>query len=94
MSDLALSFLLIGIVWGIIDFICLVPTIVCVFDRRGTFLSPLPESPTFLLPMSLKSRSTMNWFGCWVCSILLGILVPLTYTFQVLYWLFHLGSSK
>lgn len=86
MSDLAITFLLIGIVWGIIDFICLIPTIVCVFE--------LPESPTFLLPMSLKAHSTMNWFGCWMCSILLFILIPLTYTFQVIYWLFHLGSSK
>ena len=92
MSDLATCFLLIGIVWGIIDLFCLIPTIISVFER-GTYLSSLPE-PTFLLPMSLKSRSTMNWFGCWVCSILLGILVPLTYTFQVIYWLFHLGSSK
>lgn len=89
MSDLAITFLLIGIAWGVIDFICLIPTIICVFERSG-----LPESPTFLLPMSLKSHSTMNWFGCWVCSILLFILIPLTYTFQVIYWLFHLGSSK
>ena len=43
-----------------------------------------------LSPARMKTHSTMNWFGCWACYILLGIISPLMFIIKSIYNLFHI----
>lgn len=55
-----------------------------------------PDSPTqdCALPYRMHKASKMNWFGCWVCSLLIIIPLPIPYILQVAWWLFHIKREK
>lgn len=46
------------------------------------------------LPYRLYKTTKMNWFGSWLCSILIFILLPVGYIMQVFWWLFHIGTNE
>ena len=46
------------------------------------------------LPYRMHRASKMNWFGCWVCSLLIFIPLSIPYILQVAWWLFHIKREK
>lgn len=44
----------------------------------------------FMLPQDLKKITTMNWFGCFVISLLAFIIFPLLYLYRLFEFLFHI----
>lgn len=46
-----------------------------------------------LTPKQLYNISKMNWFGCWVCSILLCILFHPISIIRFMYFIFHVGRK-
>ena len=62
------------------------------------------ELNTLIFPSTLYEISKMNWFGCWFCFILISIFSPILfcikiidaiigYSYDFIYWLFHVGRK-
>jgi len=54
------------------------------------FVDPGCRGIEKLLPCDLHKSTRMNWFGCIFISILLLLILPLTWFIRFMYWLFHI----
>ncbi len=43
-----------------------------------------------LTPFTLNDHTTMNWVGCYLTWIFLGLISPIVFIFKLFYFLFHL----
>lgn len=47
-----------------------------------------------IIPSVIKENTSMNWFGCWFCFILLGAVSPLLFIIKIFYILCHIGTKE
>lgn len=48
----------------------------------------------FYTPQYLYRNTTMNKFGCCLCSFLICISIPFYFVIMFVYWLLHTGREK
>ena len=48
----------------------------------------------FFFPTRLYKYTKMNMFGCIICSILIGILIPVYAICAIIYYIFHVGRKE
>ena len=41
-------------------------------------------------PWTLKDCTELNWFGCWICAIVIRILNPIWSILYFCYWITHI----
>lgn len=48
----------------------------------------------FFAPKYLYKKTTMNKFGCYLCSFLICIFIPVYFIVMFCYWLLHVGREE
>ena len=76
---------------GIILFFAFIAAVPCVAEAgywHNAFLDK--QEYKFLSPATLKRSTKMNWVGCILTWLALGIISPLMFIYKCIYNLFHL----
>lgn len=43
-----------------------------------------------ITPWTLKKYTKLNWFGCWLCAVIVRILNPIWSIIYFVYWTTHI----
>ena len=69
--------------------------VVCVLSfLEFGFWSDDDEHYTCLTPIHLHHYTKMNWFGCYVAWLLLGIASPIVFIVKFCWFIFHIGKFE
>ncbi len=76
---------------GVILFFAFIAAVPCVFEASVWYEKRVDDLEyKFLSPATLKRSTKMNWVGCILTWLALGIVSPLMFIYKCIYNLFHL----
>lgn len=82
MTDIEMFFV---IIYGIIFYNLLAYAIEFFVIQRTSCVSAIAVTP-----WTLRDSTNLNWFGCWLCAIMVRILNPTWSIVYFFYWITHI----